>query len=103
MIARVVTAASLWLACTAVTAAELLVFTAATCPACDAFKRDAVKDPDLTSPLTVRLLPAGGREARAYRVTAVPTFVLVDGRREIARRVGYRGADDLRAWLDDAR
>lgn len=80
---------------------ELLAFVAEGCRPCQAFKADAAADPGLAAPHTLRILPATGREARAYGVKAVPTFVVIDGRREIARRVGYRGAEDFRAWVDD--
>ncbi len=47
---------------------------------------DALKNPDAAAPLGVR---------------AYPTIILVDAGEPTTRLVGYRTADEIRAWVDD--
>jgi hypothetical protein len=81
-------------------AAELLMFRRAGCPWClewDKTVGPAYPNSDLGRRLTLRLVdldrdPAP-KVALARPVRYTPTFVLIDGEREIGRIEGYPGAD----------
>ncbi|MEM6906154.1 MAG: thioredoxin family protein [Pseudomonadota bacterium] len=91
-------------------AAELVLFDESRCPLCQAWHRDV--GPDYASSpeaarAPLRQMSVHSPMPRDLRGLAypcgTPTFVLVDGGREIGRIEGYRGADafwaDLRALI----
>jgi hypothetical protein len=81
-------------------AAELVMFEIAGCPWCVKWHTEVgpgyPKSPEgLRAPLRVQRLETSrtGGVALASPVTVSPTFVLVDQGREVARIIGYPGAD----------
>ena len=81
-------------------AAELVMYTRNGCPFCLRFEREVApvyaKTPeDKAAPLRRIDLPAGGVRGEGLRepVIATPTFVLVEGGREVGRITGYLNDD----------
>ena len=81
-------------------AAELVMYTRHGCPFCLRFEREVapvyVKTPEgKAAPLRRIDLPAGGVRGEGLRepVIATPTFVLVEGGREVGRITGYLNDD----------
>lgn len=90
------------LACTIAVAQEsLIVVTSPSCGPCKQFKADAGESGLLDAiSVTWLELPRDRRDARRLKVSAVPTFILMDGSDEVARKVGYDGPDGFLAWLN---
>ena len=81
-------------------AAELVMYTRHGCPFCLRFEREVApvyaKTPEgKAAPLRRIDLPAGGVRGEGLRepVIATPTFVLVEGGREVGRITGYLNDD----------
>jgi hypothetical protein len=93
--------AALWLApAQAAVAAELVMFTRDGCPWCARFEREVAPSYALTAegrqaPLRRLEVRPGGVSIPGLRepVIATPTFVLMDGEREIGRITGYLAND----------
>lgn len=91
---------------TAAQAAELLMFEARGCPWCKLWHAEVgpgypKSDEGRRAPLRVMELAAARPEGIVFAapVTASPTFVLIDGGREVGRITGYPGADFFWAML----
>jgi glutaredoxin len=82
---------------------ELLVFTRPGCSPCENAKAALAADPSITTGFTVTHVDTRERpeEARRYRVSSVPVFVVVRDGREIRRRAGFTSGDELRDWLSN--
>lgn len=80
---------------------SLIVVTSPSCGPCRQFKADA-NESGLLDGLEVTWLelPRDRRDARRLKVSAVPTFILMNGNDEVARKVGYDGADGFLTWLN---
>jgi thioredoxin-related protein len=87
------------LATPALAAERLLVFTHKGCPPCQRWHADYAEHPDMVGGREVVTHHDDAQAERRWKVRAVPTFVLVDGEREVRRRVGYQGRHDMERWL----
>lgn len=91
--------------CLPASAAEVLVvFSSPECGYCTKFKRDYEADPSIAGgrgvvPVNVNV---DRRMAKQHRVRVLPTFIVMDGEREVRRQAGYHGAAALKGWLDAA-
>jgi hypothetical protein len=81
-------------------AAELVIYTRNSCPFCVRFEREIApvyaKTPEgKAAPLRRVDLPAGGARGGGLLepVIATPTFVLIDGEKEVGRITGYLNDD----------
>ena len=100
-------ASFMWLGAQAASAAELIMFETAGCPWCALWNREAgVAYPKTAEGRRAPLRRLDLSEAKTIGVTfaapvnASPTFVLVDGDREVGRITGYPGADFFWGLLD---
>ena len=78
---------------------ELVVVTMPTCPPCRALKRDLLQKPDLYAGHSISLLE-GKAAMKAHGVDMVPTIIRMRDGRQVARKVGYESAEQLKAWLN---
>ena len=91
---------TLWLLlCLPVVADELLVVTMPQCPPCRRLKADLLQHPELYAGHTIRLLE-GKAAMRDHAVDLVPTIIRMRDGRQVARKVGYEGPEQLKAWLN---
>lgn len=81
-------------------AETLIIVTSPMCGPCRQFKADA-KSAGLLDGVEATWLevPRDRREVRRLNVSSVPTFILMDGDTEVARKVGYTGPQGFLAWL----
>lgn len=100
LIIGALTASFMWLGAQAASAAELIMFETAGCPWCALWNREVgIAYPKTAEGRRAPLRHADLSEAKTIGVTfaapvnASPTFVLVDGGREVGRITGYPGAD----------
>ena len=77
---------------------ELLVVTMPTCPPCRALKRDLLQRPDIYAGHTISLLE-GKAAMKAHAVDMVPTIIRMKDGRQVARKVGHDGPEQLKEWL----
>lgn len=86
---------------------KLLMFTASWCIPCARAKKAIAGDPEFAARYRVELVDVkqDPEMAKNYNVSSVPTFVLLsdDGTQELARKVGYKDLDELKAWAEAAR
>lgn len=94
--------ALLCMAATATAAEVLVVFSSPDCGYCQKFKADHAADPSLVGERGVVVVNVNvdRRLAKQHRVRVLPTFVVMDGEREVRRQAGYRGPAALKEWLD---
>lgn len=78
---------------------ELLVVTMPQCPPCRRLKADLLQKPDIYAGHSLRLLE-GKAAMRDHAVDMVPTIILVRDGRQVARKVGYEGPAQLKAWIN---
>jgi thioredoxin 1 len=84
-------------------AAELLIFTADWCGPCQLFKADIKTEPDILENYEWGYVDFENEKelSAVYSVTTVPTFLILENNAVIVRRVGYRGPEDLKSWLQN--
>lgn len=77
------------------------------CAHCGRMERDTLKSPRVADRLAAAftVIKLSGKEAaQRYGATAYPTYLILDGSgRELRRGTGYRGSEELLAWLDITR
>lgn len=91
--------------CLPASAAEVLVvFSSPDCGYCTRFWSDYTADKSIAGGRGVVPVNASvdRRMAKQHRVRVLPTFVVMDGDREVRRQAGYNGAAALKEWLDAA-
>lgn len=87
---------------------HVVYFTAEWCPPCKQMKKTTWVDESVVAWLDERAVVSAvdvdeqGALAESYRVRAMPTVVVLRGGEELARTVGYQGADELVDWLGRA-
>ena len=94
----------LLLASASVEATELLIFTASWCGPCQAFKKDLAADPGILAGREWGFVDLDTEKelAKAYDVTTVPTFLIIQDHKVVRRLAGYPGPEKLKKWLNGA-
>lgn len=87
-----------------VEAAELLIFTASWCGPCQTLKKDLAADPQILADHEWGFVDFDKEKelAKAYDVTSVPTFLILEDNKVVRRLVGYPGPEKLKKWLNGA-
>lgn len=80
--------------------ADIIAFTRAGCGPCERFKADYAKDPGMVKPHKLHVMDARSELGQSYGITTVPTFIKLDGGKEVGRKVGYGDPAGLKAWAD---
>lgn len=88
--------ALLCMAATATAAEVLVVFSSPDCGYCQKFKADHAADPSIAGKRGVVVVNVDRQMAKQHRIRVLPTFVVMDGEREVRRQAGYRGPAALR-------
>lgn len=78
---------------------ELVIVTMPQCAPCRRLKADLLQHPELYAGHTIRLLE-GKAAMRDHAVDLVPTIIRMRDGRQVARKVGYEGPEQLKAWLN---
>lgn len=86
---------------TSVMAAELMIFTAKWCGACQQLKAALEKDPDIVAGFSVVVIDIDANKdlARKHRISSIPTLIITEDDGSTRRKVGYSNVGDLRKWL----
>lgn len=97
--------AALWLclvlSCPSALAKDLLVFGAEWCPSCLQLKAAIEKDPALVDGFEVSIIDIDQEPelAKTYGVKTVPVLIVLHPDGTMRRKVGFRNAAELKAWL----
>jgi thioredoxin-like negative regulator of GroEL len=89
------------LACADAAADDLYVFWRPGCSPCERLKAAMASDPTLTAGYDVYLVNTKEHPGLAsrHRVSGVPVLILMRDGKELKRRVGFAGPDELRDWV----
>lgn len=87
--------------CANVSAKDLLVFGADWCPNCEQLKTAIEKDPTIVAGFDVSIIDIDQNPdlAKTYGVKAIPVLIVLEPDGKLRRKIGFRNAADLRAWL----
>lgn len=95
----------LLLAAANVEAAELLIFTADWCSACQQLKKDVDANPETFSNYLWGYIDFDEEPylVKTYNVRTVPTFLILDDNKVVKSMTGYPGLEKLKNWLQKSR
>lgn len=85
---------------------DVLIFSANWCGHCKTLKADIQKDPSILDGYEWGYVDADQEKemTREYGVKSLPTIIVVSkDNKEVKRQVGYKGAEQLKKWLNDTK
>ena len=77
-------------------ASRIIMFSGSKCSTCQKWKQNEL--PQLND-MTIEIIEDDGVRAKQAGVTSYPTFIAIQSKKEIARKVGYPSAADVKAML----